>query len=322
MLGSKTRQDTMVLALGQTWVASFFPPAGGMFPPGTTAECVISDPAGSVLAEWEPAIISEARIDFITAAAQCDPIPAGAYYLVTAHYPALGPRPPIDDHLSRGSVVRDDNPTPLAGALLTTAPALSFIDEMAGPAVDPNWVKVAGQGNLKIFDNSPWSLPNGMAGDSLLYTKAAARWRVQTNSDAAKAEFQVITSKINPGKTTVILSSNQAMTSWVGFQIHTATADWYPDANIVIGTSPTEYTVVETGDNSLSSNGRYTFLYDPLADEYLAYKESNFSHPLRRWVDEDHVIPHGNGYRFPAVLFESDYLTSGVMLSGWSVKDN
>nr|WP_192830653.1 hypothetical protein [Mycobacterium sp. UM_NZ2] len=321
MLGSKTRQDTMVLALGQTWVAAFYPPAGGTFPPGTTAECVITDPAGSVLAEWEPAIITEGRIDFITAAAECDPIPAGAYYRVTAHYPALGPRPPIDDHLSRGSVVRDDNPTPLAGPQATEA-ALTFVDAMAGPAVNPSWVKIGGQGNLKIFDNSLYSLPNGMAGDSLLYTKAAARWRVQTSGDAVKAEFSVITSKINPGKTTVILSSNQAMTSWVGFQIRTATTTWQPTADIVRGTSPTDYTVVATGANSLSSNGRYTFIYDPLADEYLAYKENDFSAPLRRWPDVGHEIPHGNGYRFPAVLFESDLLTSGVMLSGWSVKDN
>lgn len=321
MLGSKTRQDVMVLSQGQTWVAAFFPSAGGIFPPGTTAECIITDPAGGVLATWLPMSIAETRIDFITAAAGCDPIPHGSYYRVTVHYPAIGDRPPIDDNLSRGSVVRDDNPTPLA-APQTSDVALSFNDPVTGPEVNPNWVKVGGWGNLKVFDNSASSLPNGMAGDSLLFAQAAARWRVQSNRDAVKLEVGIVTGAINPGRTTTIVASNQAMTSWIGYQIRTDTSNWNPVLNIVRGSGPTTYSVIKSVPNAVASNGRYTFIYDDLTDTYLAYKENDFSAPLTSWPDAEHEIPHGNGYRYAALLFEANLLTTGVQVAGWSMKDN
>lgn len=321
MLGSKVRQDAMVLSLGQTWVAVCFPPPGGIFSAGTTAECVITDPAGGVLATWEPAIITESRIEFIVEPSECDPIPHGSYYLITIHYPPTGGRPQIDDNHTRGSVVRDDNPTPLA-APQTSDVALSFNDSVTGPEVNPNWVKVGGWGNLKVFDNSAQSLPNGMAGDSLLFAQAAARWRVQTNRDAVKLEVGIVTGAINPGRTTVIVASNQAMTSWLGFQIRTDTSTWDPVLNIVRGSDPTTYSVIKSVPNAVASNGRYTFIYDDLTDTYLAYKESDFSAPLTSWADAAHEIPHGNGYRYPAVLFEANLLTTGVQVAGWAIKDN
>ncbi|BDY33151.1 LtfC-like domain-containing protein [Mycolicibacterium mageritense] len=322
MLGSKTKLDTLVLSIGQSWVATFFPRAGSVFYPGTTAECIITDPAGGVLATWEPQSVSEGRIDFIIPPDDHAEIPHGSYYRVTAHYPALGPRPAIDENLSRGSVVRDDNPTPLAAPRSSNI-ALSFADSMAGPEVDPNWVRVGGWGNLKIWDNHLLSLPNGMAGDFVLFQQTAARYRAQTNQNAVKAEVETVLGAFTgQGKATVIVASNQSMTSWVGYQFAVGPTAGEKKLNIVRGTGPKTYTIEETAANTLADTDRYTLIYDDLADKYLAYKETDLSTPLVRWDDTAHDVPHGNGYRYPALLFESGLLTTGVQFSGWAIKDN
>jgi hypothetical protein len=111
MLGSKVRLETLVLSLGQSWVAALAPPAGLSFTGGTTAQCIITDPAGAVLATWTPIAITPARIDFVVPPAQSDPIPHGSYFRLVVHYAAVGARAAFDDNYARGSVVRDDNPT-------------------------------------------------------------------------------------------------------------------------------------------------------------------------------------------------------------------
>lgn len=320
MLGAKTRLDTLVLSKGQTWVAVFFPKAGATFPTGTTCECTITDPAGGVLATWQASSIADARIDFYVGTDDADVIPHGAYYRVTAHYPPIGPKPAIDENLSRGSVVRDDNPTPLAAPRSSNI-ALSFVDNMTGPGVDPNWVRIGGWGNLKINDNSAYGLPNGMSADFILFDTAAARYRAQTNQNACKAEVSTLLGGFGgAGKTTVVLCSNQSMTSWVGFQFETGVSN--NNIHIVQGTSPTTWAIHATVANTVANNDRYTFIYDDLADNYLAYKGTDLATPLVQWQDSGHSVPHGNGYRYPGLLFQSSLLSTGVQLSGWAVKDN
>ncbi len=322
MLGTKTRLDTLVLSEGQTWVAAFFPKAGNSFPTGTTCECTITGPDGGVLATWDASSITETRIDFFVPTADCDAIPHGAYYRVTAHYPAIGPRPALDDNLSRGSVVRDDNPSPLAAPQSTNV-ALSFVDTMTGPGVDPNWVRVGGWGKLKIQNNSSLGLPNGMSADFLFFDKAAARYRAQTNQDGVKVEASAIKGNFSgDGRSTVIICSNQSMTSWVGFQWATSGLLANRALHIVQGTGPTTWAVKASIGNTVANNDRYTYIYDPLVDKYLVYKGTDFSTPFLQWPDEGHEVPHGNGYRYPALEFESGLLTTGVQLSGWSIKDN
>lgn len=320
MLGAKTRLDTLVLSQGQTWVASFFPEPGTAFGSGTTAECILTDPAGVVLATWTPAAVSDMRIDFIVQPDEHDAIPHGAYYRVVAHLPASGPRPPIDRNLSRGSVVRDDNPSPLAAPRKTEI-ALTYIDQPdLAAGVNPNWVRVGGWGKLKVWDNSAQHLPPGLAADFILFDKTAARWRGQVATDAVKLEVSTILGLVNAGKTTVGVCSNQHMTSWVGFQMETGAVN--NRLSIVTATGPTSYNLVASVNNVLHDNDRYTLIYDPIADKYLAYKSSDFSAPVLQWTDEDHSTPHGNGYRYPCVLFESSLLSTGVQLGGWAVKDN
>ncbi|MFN3005148.1 DUF7264 domain-containing protein [Mycolicibacterium wolinskyi] len=321
MLGTKTKQDTLVLAIGQTWVATFFPRPGSVFSPGTTAECIITDPAGGVLATWQPAMVTEGRIDFIVAPDDHAEIPHGSYYRVTAHYPALGPRPPIDDNLSRGSVVRDDNPTPLAMPR-TTNIALSFADSMNGPEVDPAWVRVGTWGKTKIWDNSALGLPNAMSADFALFDKGVARYRAQTNQNAVKVEVQTILALATGGRATVIVAANQSLTSWVGLQFEHGLLAADRQIHIVTGTSPVDYEIQDSVANTVANNDRYTFIYDDLADKYLVYKGTDLSTPMVQWADDAHDIPHGNGYRYPALLFQSALLTTGIQLSGWSIKDN
>ena len=319
MLGSKTRLDTLLLSEGQTWVAVFFPQAGAKFPDGTTCECTITGPDGGVLATWPAASITESRIDFFVGTDESDVIPHGAYYRVTAHYPAIGPRPAIDDNLSRGSVVRDDNPSPLAAPRSTNI-ALSFFDDMSGPGIDPNWVKV--KGKLKIYGNGP-SLPNGMSADFTFFDVAAARYRAQTNQDAVKVEVSTVLGDFGgDGKSTVIVCSNQSMTSWVGFQFAYSGLSANRYVHIIRGTGPDSAVVMESNGNTVANNDRYTCMYDPLADKYLMYKGTDFSTPIVDWVDEAHEVPHGNGYRYPALHFKSGLLSTGVKLSGWAIKDN
>lgn len=320
MLGSKTRLDTLVLSEGQSWVAVFFPKAGNNFPTGTTCECTITDPAGGVIATWVASSITETRIDFMVSTGESDVIPHGSYYRVTAHYPAIGPRPALDDNLSRGSVVRDDNPSPLAAPRSSNI-ALSFVDTMTGPGVDPNWVRVGGWGNLMINDNSGLGLPNGMSANFALFDTAAARYRAQTNRDACKIEVETILGNFGgAGKTTVIVCSNQSMTSWVGWQFETGINN--NKIHIVRGTGPTSWAIEASVPNTFANLGRYTFIYDDLADRYLAYKGTDLSTPLVSWQDDGHSVPHGNGYRYPGLLFQSSLLSTGLQLSGWSAKDN
>lgn len=321
MLGAKTRQDTLVLSEGQTWVATFFPAAGGVFSPGTTAECIITDPAGGVLATWAPATVDENRIDFIVAPDDQALIPPGSYFRVTAHLPAVGPRPAIDTNLARGLVVRDDNPTPLA-APRTTNVALSFADSMSGPEVDPAWVRVGNWGKTKIWDNSVLSLPNAMSSDFAVFDKGVARYRAQTNQNAVKVEVSTIRALATGGKATVIVAGNQSLTSWVGLQFQYGVLSGDQKIHIVTGTSPVAYSIQQSAANTVANNDRYTFIYDDLADKYLVYKGTDLSTPFVQWPDAAHDIPHGNGYRYPALLFESDLLTTGIQLSGWAIKDN
>lgn len=322
MLGQKTKLETLVLSQGQTWVAAFFPRPGEVFPEGTTAECLISDPAGNPIATWEPAMVTPLRIDFIVAADDTDPIPHGSYFRVTVHRPAAGARPAIDENLSRGSVVRDDNPTPLAGPR-TANIALSFNDSISGDSPSPNWIKTGGLGNLKVWDNDLFGLPNGLAGDFLLFQSTAARYRAQTNQNAVKVEVGTIVGGFaGGGKTTVIVASNQAMTSWVGMQFATGPLAGAKKLNLVLGSGPTAYEIKSQTANTVADNDRYTYIYDDLADAYHIYKGTDFSAPLLSWPDEGHVVPHGNGYRYPALLFESALLTTGVQLSSWAIKDN
>lgn len=320
MLGAKAKLDTMVLSQGQSWVATFFPRAGALFPAGTTCECTIADPAGNIVATWEPVSVTPNRIDFVTAATDSDTITNGYYFLVTAHYPATDTRPAIDENLSRGSVLRDDNPTPLAAPRSTNI-ALSFTDDMSGPGVDPAWVRVGGWGHLIINNNSGSGLPNAMSADFALFDTAAARYRAQTNQNAVKVEVETIIGNFGgAGKTTVIICSNQQMTSWVGMQFETGINN--NNIHILEGTGPTTWSIQETVANHVHDYDRYTFMYDDLADNYLVYKGTDLSTPLVQWQDEGHTIPHGNGYRYPALLFQSSLLSTGLQLSGWSIKDN
>ncbi len=320
MLGSKVRHDVLLLSLGQTWVASFFPPAGGTFPAGTTAECVITDPAGVTLATWTAPVVP-ARIDFVVAPMFCDQIPEGSYFRVAVHYPAAGARPAFVDNIARGSVIRDDNPTPLAPRPPAAA-AGPHRDDMPGPLPDPNWIKVGGWANLKIWDNSWLGLPKGLGADYLLYGKTAARWKVQAAGDAVTVKVStVIGAFTGAGRATVIVASNQQMTSWVGFQLRADPLSTNRRLSIVRGSSPTAYVELASTPDVVADNGSYTFVYNPITDTYLAYKGSGGS-PVAQWTDSAHQVPHGNGYRYPGVLLESDLLSAGVQLSSWQIEDN
>jgi len=320
MLGTKATLDTMVLSQGQSWVAAFFPRGGRIFTAGTTCETTIADPAGNIIATWEPVSITPNRIDFVTAATDSDLIPNGSYFRVTVHYPASDTRPAIDENLSRGSVLRDDNPSPLAAARSTNI-ALTFTDDMSGPGVDPAWVRIGGNGHFIINNNSSYHLPNAMSGNFALFETAAGRYRAQTNQNAVKVEVETIVGGFGgAGKTTVIICSNQQMTSWVGMQFETGINN--NNIHILEGKSPTSWSIQNTAHNVVHDLDRYSFIYDDLADNYLVYKGTDFSTPLIDWQDEGHTIPHGNGYRYPALLFQSSLLSTGLQLSGWSIKDN
>ena len=140
---------------------------------------------------------------------------------------------------------------------------------------------------------------------------------------AVKAEVETVLGAFTgQGKATVIVASNQSMTSWVGYQFAVGPTAGEKKLNIVRGTGPKKYTIEETAANTLADTDRYTLIYDDLADKYLAYKNTDLSTPLVMWPDDAHEIPHGNGYRYPALLFESGLLTTGVQFSGWAIKDN
>lgn len=321
-LGTRPRLDSLVLSLGQTWVANFFPPAGQQFPAGTTITCAIADNAGHVVTTWV-ATVNPTVAQFLVPSSQTDPIPTGSYFMVQANYPAQTAPvaiPAITRNLSRGSVVRDDNPTPLATPQITNV-ALTYADTPnLAAGVNPNWVRVGGTGNLKVWDNSAQSLAPGLAGDFVVFNTTAARWVAQNATDSVKIDVQVILGAVNSGKTTTVLCSNQSMTSWVGMRMQTGIANNTLD--IVLGSGPTTYTVEATVSNTLANNDRYTFVYDPIADKYLIYKTSNFSAPVLTWQDMSHSIPHGNGYRYPGLLFEASLLSTGVQVTGWAIEDN
>jgi hypothetical protein len=313
------RVSAVILSRGSTWNPQPFEPpylladdAGGW--PAGTAQCVFYDNAGGTLATVD-GTVAATGITFNAPPSVVDLIPAGANFEVFLTIDG-------DPYQIRyGKVIRREAQFAAQPASVTTP--LAFTDSWPTLGIRSTWVVVAGL--VGVNDNSGVSLPNGVnaaAGGS------AMRWYKPLATDSSKVQVTAL-NRYTYGNSThvkmrVILSANVAMTSFLGVEFEASAngAGAHTDLiHLITGSSPTSVTYQGTAiSNVVATGDSYTVQYDDPTKTLSVYKGTSTS-PLGSWVDATNLIPHGPGYRYVGLGWDTTSGQIPLQATSWQAID-
>lgn len=292
------------------------------WPADAEARIVFYNTAGSVLATVAGIVTAEA-ISFTAAAAVIDAVPAGAKFEVILDLADTN-----SVQIRYGEVMRREAQFLTAPAATSQFAALRYADSFPTLGLSSSWVTLAG--SPKVWDNSGYSLPNAVGGPNIVglvntsnSSQAALRWFAPLNGDTVKVNFNLLGRQANPSfsasRARVIICSDIRMTSYLGvqFEENTHTVRW------ILGQSPlaVSYPGGTTANTVSTSPDNYTLTYSLADNTARLYKGSSTS-PLTSFTDSSHAVPHGMGYRYAGLAFESGDNTDGLQVSYWSAKDD
>lgn len=283
----------------------------GNFPRGTMSRLAIKDSSGIELAEWDGEIrgrLINYTVDYDDHAS----VPLAAQYALFVTWPDG-----IEYQWEYGYVIREQMSFPNAPAAQLENRPLSFT-YVPGSGVGSQWRKTGGVGNLKVWDNSVFSLPKALGVDNSWFTKAAAVWETPFATDSVKTVVKTING--GAGLSSVVQCSDINMTSYLAVGFETGVAN--NRLHIFAGDGPVSMDdLLPPVANTVAHGDTYSIVYDDASKIIAVYKGSSLD-PVIEWEDDGNVIPHGQGYTYGGVNFQASLLAPGTEYSYWAMKDN
>ncbi|MFM8798742.1 MAG: hypothetical protein ACKODT_07280 [Fluviibacter sp.] len=239
-------------------------------------------------------------------------IPAGANFEVFINVDGY------DYKVRYGRVIRREVSFPLNPVgPQSVSPPLMYEDQLQRSQVGPRWIAKKG----RISMHKPVGDPEyALAGKNAV--SAAALWYAPTQSDTV--EMTVGLCGGGAGTTVIVLSSNYAMTSFMGVRFHEPGILGAGDIKIVSGQSPTSLTIQGSPYTNVTipnDGAFYTIRYSLPLNTLSVYSGSDISTPILQWEDTSGLVRHGAGYRYSGATFNGTLLTTGPLLYYWKVKD-
>lgn len=317
---------TVVLTRDGSLKYTYLLPAGMLFPSGTTGILVFTDRAGGVYeAPFEAvADADNKRMEWVIRPADLNSIPAGANFEVYVYLP--DDDGPLPYKVRYGRVARKEAEFPLS-PILSYAPPLMYEDTLQRSQPGPRWVVKSGRlgmhdGRASAFDYSMAARNNvQLFGPGVsVFATAAALWYAPTQGDSIELTAGILDG--GDGDTTVVLSSNYAMTSFMGVRFRDAGALNGPDrVEIVTGSAWNNLAVQGGAFNHIVPDGGnyYTIRYNN--NTRVLTVSINGGSNVLSWNDTSAIVPHGAGFRYTGMVYNASLLDTGPRLFYWKVKD-
>ena len=293
---------------------------GDPWPAGGSAYVIFTDTAGGQLARIDADSVTAEAINFVAGPDVVDPIPGGANFEIFVDTDD-GP-----DKIRYGKVIRREVEYPDSPAAQQQAVALQFTDAFPTLGLRTNWIKLLG--TPKVRANT--SLPNGVSPDQVLLGEASAgmRWDQELNSDTTRMKIRLLDKhqgvlSADFAHFFAIVCADQRLTTGLAVEFFASHQDNVRTVRLcTLNGGPTAVTY-ETAAiaNTIPDNGDYTVYYDESADAFALYSGTGAT-PIATWADEDHVVPHGPGYRHFGTAWHNSQINDGIELTYIAAKDD
>lgn len=310
MLSKDSQMDTICLSLGgQLSIPDW--QLRGSYATGTEAQIVIRDDAGAELARFD-GTVTKVGISFLEEPDAVKDIPHGANFQLLVTVPGEEP-----EAKRYGTVIRKEPRFPLAEVVQPEDVARIYKADFIGQYIGPMWKPMGGKGSLAIHTHGLISNLPSMGPNFALFSDAAARWLWPMNMDSVSINVKVL--NVGAGKFTVAVCADYAMNTWLGIQFETGIVN--NKVHIVTGTGPITAVYQDNAVANTTANGDvYTIKYNALSNTIACYKGTSLT-PLIEWTDEDGVVPHGEGFRYTGLIWNTSLFTPGVEPTSWEAHD-
>lgn len=323
-----SRPSVVVLSRGSTWNPQPWDPPytlpadviGRAWPDGAAAEAIFYDSSGGQLAIVQGTVCPSA-INFAAGPDVMDLVPNGANFeiFITDIYG--------DPYQIRyGKVVRREAEF-LSGPPSSVTQPVQFNDSWPTTGLRSSWLGLPPAPKMLVHDNSGDSLPNGIGAPTVLLgtSDAVMRWYRPLNSDSAQVKVNMLDqhSYIIAGyaRFYVILGADQALNSYVAVEFEATLGVGHVNT-VYFGTGNSPRGIDRVGSPMTTTIGssQFTIGYDDSTDTLSVYKGTDLT-PLGSWEDVGHSVPHGPGFRYPALRAAQTNLTDGLQATGWQAAD-
>ena len=304
------RQAAVILSKGSMWQLSIAADAADSWPNFSTAYAVFYDTAGGLINQVDGTVTSS-TVSFLINPSVMDAVPAGANFEIFVTTPD-GPF-----KIRYGKVIRRQVSFPDAPGAAAKDSALNFVDNFQRAALGSKWATVTGR--TVIFDNG--ADYNGVAVADIGFASSSIRYFAPTNTDSVQVSVKLL----NPGagKTTIVLSANQALTTGLGVQFESGLTQnkiWLVKLGYTGSTTP-PWTALASINHTVNSGANYTMSYNNLSHTLAVYQTGSTT-PILSISDAGQSVPHGPGYRYLGFLFNASLLSSGIQVSSWASQDS
>lgn len=313
------------LSRGSVWKpAPQLPPylvatPGDPWPAGGDAYVIFTDTTGGQLARIDADTVTAEAITFVAGPEQVDQIPGGANFEIFVD---------TDDGPAKiryGIVVRREVEYRNAPARQQQSQALQFGDTFPTLGLRSDWIKIAGTPKVRSLT----SLPNGVGPDQVTLgeAKAAMRWSQELNSDTNRMKVRLVNrhSRTLGGDFAhlrAIVAADQRLTTGLAIDFEVSDAHSTSLRVCTLNGGPFKQTYQNASTPiTLPDNGDWTVYYDDSVDTLYVFSGTNPT-PVASWVDEDHEVPHGPGYRHFGFAWDTSQLSPGIFLTYVAAKDD
>lgn len=279
---------------------------GRRSPSGSIGRLVIQSDTGAVLAEFI-ATQQDGGFFFNEPASAVANVPHGAHYSFFVTNPGSAPF-----MASYGTVVRAE-PSFALGASGGAEYSVHYEDNFASNYISPTWISVGGSNSLEL--HTVGFSPPTMGPKFSLFSSAATLWYAPLTMDSVTVQVNLFNH--GAGKFNVAVCSDYSMSSYIGIQWETGVVNnrlW-----VIKGTSPTTWTYVGSAVNHVTEhNSLYKVVYNFSTNTITCSKSGS---TIITGSGSGISVPHGAGFRYTGMSWNTALLSPGVEPSSWSARD-